>query len=90
MSEEVKSCSRCIHRKVCVARDSYDGVSKTWNEQYPYVKMNEDGDTLALDCSEYKTLSDIHMIKKTDTEKEKKGIQGYHQSQTYKEIGKKT
>lgn len=64
---EEKSCKRCIHIKMCIARSSYIGVSKAWNEQYTFVKMPENGDHLAMHCTEYQTLSDIHMIKKTDS-----------------------
>ena len=63
-----ESCKRCIHRKMCSARDNYDSVSKSWNENYPYAKMNTDGDILATICTEFQTLSDIHVIKKDDKE----------------------
>ena len=74
------ACKRCIHRKVCIARDSYDAVVKTWNEQYPYVKMSENGDRLALSCISYQTLSDIHIINKEQPKKE----QEYHQSGAFR------
>ncbi len=64
MTEKNKTCARCIHLEMCVARMSYDHVVKTWNEQYPYVPMTSQGDSLALHCKEYKTLSDIHIVNK--------------------------
>ena len=71
MSEE-KSCSRCIHKKMCIARSSYDAIIETWNEQYPFVKMPSSGDALATHCTEYKTLSDIHLIGKPNGGKKEK------------------
>jgi len=59
-----KTCSRCIHKKMCIARSSFDAMSKEWNRQYPFVQMKQDGDTLAEICSEYKSLTDIHVIEK--------------------------
>ena len=72
MSEEKKACERCIHLEMCVARMSYDAVIKTWNEQYPYVPMTQDGDVLASHCKEYQTLSDIHIINKEVEKYERK------------------
>lgn len=60
---------------MCIARSSYDAVVKTWNEQYPFVKMTQDGDILATYCTEYQTLTDIHMIEKpAEPEPERKGF----------------
>ena len=44
-----------------------------WNSQFPYIQMNQDGDVLAENCDEYKSLSDIHIIEK---EKDKKSVFG--------------
>ena len=58
----MKSCDRCIHKKMCIARSSYDAVVESWNEQYPFVQMAKNGDTIAEQCSEYQSLSDIHLV----------------------------
>ena len=58
----MKSCDRCIHKKMCIARSSYDAVVESWNQQYPFVKMSKNGDVIAEQCSEYQTLSDIHLV----------------------------
>ncbi len=64
MVNDEATCKRCIHKQVCIARSSYDSVVNTWNEQYPFVQMNLDGDSIAKACLEYRTLTDIHMIEK--------------------------
>lgn len=72
------SCARCIHKKMCIARMAIDEVVKTWNEQYPYVIMQTDGDKLALNCTSYQTLTDIHVI-----QKEKDETEPYHDPKKY-------
>lgn len=69
-------CMRCIHKQMCTARRSFDLVSNEWNKQYPFVKMNQDGDMLAEVCSEYKTLTNIHVIEKPET-KSNFGVKGF-------------
>ena len=80
MGNDEVSCKRCIHRKVCIARDSYDAVVKAWNETYPFVKMFLDGDVLAKSCKQYETLSNIHIIYKNESERE----QEHHQSGAFR------
>jgi|APSaa5957512576_1039674.scaffolds.fasta_scaffold18621_4 hypothetical protein len=65
MSEDL-SCARCIHMKMCNARQAVDGVITAWNEQYPYASMQTNPDDLAEHCTEYQTLSDIHVIKQVE------------------------
>ena len=76
MVDDIATCTRCIHKQMCTARISFDAVSKEWNRQYPFVKMNQDGDTLAEACSEYKTLTNIHVIEKPETESDF-GVKGF-------------
>ncbi len=66
----MKSCDRCIHKKMCIARSSYDAVVESWNIQYPFVQMAKNGDILAEQCSEYQSLSDIHLVTKDPVEPE--------------------
>ena len=66
MSEKF-SCKFCIHLKTCNARTNYDSIREEWDRQFPYVKMNSDGDSLASVCTEYKTLSDVHLSTKDET-----------------------
>jgi len=76
MSEDL-SCNRCIHLKMCNARQSVEGVITAWNDQYPYVAMQTNPDDLAEHCTEFKTLSDIHIIKPVEEPKQKQsGIFG--------------
>ena len=73
MTDE-RNCKFCIHRKLCAARESYDSFAKNWNEAYPFVPMESNGDFIAGSCKEFKTLSDVHIPKKdesfTKTEKQ--------------------
>lgn len=70
---DTKVCKNCIHKNLCSARRTYNDVMNEWNSQFPYIQMNQDGDVLAENCDEYKSLSDIHIIEK---EKDKKSVFG--------------
>lgn len=85
MSEE-KKCKFCIHRKMCDPRNVYDDYAKRWNNFYPFVKMNTDGDLLASVCKEYKTLSEIHFVKNKQSDDENETPQDYEPSRILKRI----
>mgnify|MGYP006919318368 CR=1 FL=1 len=80
MDDDKITCKRCIHSKVCIARDCYDAVVKAWNENYSFVKMSTNGDSLARSCKQYETLSDIHIIYRDQSEKK----QEHHQSGAFR------
>ncbi len=73
MSDEEISCKRCIHwlnGEICSARKQFPLVIKEWNLQFPFVPMPEDPDLLAIACKEFKTLSDIHKVKREEEQPE--------------------